>query len=181
MDLNEASDGCLIEAYRSGNEKAFEALYNRYRRQLFSYLNRVLPGRGALVDDLYQQTWLRIIESLPAYREEQKFLSWAFRIAHNLAVDNFRREARREEVEIDERIADETDPPWSRMDREALKGLLAEAIQDLPEDQREVLLLRQQGIAFKEIARIQGVSINTVLGRMHYAVRKLRRALADSG
>lgn len=180
MDLKEASDGRLIAEYRRGNEEAFEVLYNRYRRQLFSYLNRVIPGRSALVDDLYQQTWLKIIKSLPTYREEQKFLSWAFRIAHNLAVDSFRREARREEVEIDERIPDNADPPWGRMERETLKQLLEEAMQELSDEQREVVLLRQQGVAFKEIARIQHVSINTVLGRMHYAVRKLRRRLADS-
>jgi len=178
MDLNEASDGRLIAEYRGGNEKAFEVLYNRYRRQLFSYLNRVLPGRAALVDDLYQQTWLKVIQSLPTYREEQKFLSWAFRIAHNLAVDNFRREARHEEVEIDERVPDDADPPWKRMERETLGQLLEQAMQELSDEQREVMLLRQQGVAFKEIANIQQVSINTVLGRMHYAVRKLRRHLA---
>ncbi len=177
MDLRNASDGLLIKQYQAGKDEAFDILYQRYRRQLYSYLNRMFPGRRAVADDLHQQTWLKVLKALPDYREQERFISWAFRIAHNLAMDHFRREARHEEVEVDEKWPDEYAPPWAALDREALQEALDQAIQELAPEQREVVLLRKQGIPFKEIAKIQNVSINTVLGRMHYSVKKLRRSL----
>jgi len=178
MDPPGPSDGHLIKRYLGGDDAAFNVLYERYRRQLYSYLNRLLPGRHAVVDDLYQQTWLRILDALPGYREKDRFLSWALRIAHNLAMDVFRREARRETVEVDEKWAAHDPPPWSALDQQELKRAVTEAIDRLPPLQREVVLLRQQGVPFREIAVIQGANINTVLGRMHYAVKKLRKELA---
>ena len=177
MELRNASDGLLIKEYQAGKDEAFDILYRRYRRQLYAYLNRMFPGRRALADDLHQQTWLKIIKALPGYREQERFISWAFRIAHNLAMDHFRREVRHEEVEVDEKWADESDPPWAEMDRAALEAAFTEAVEELTPEQREVVLLRKQGVPFREIAQIQNVSINTVLGRMHYSVKKLRQRL----
>ena len=177
MDPQGPSDGTLIRRYLDGDESAFNVLYERYRRQLYAYLNRLLPGRRAAVDDLYQQTWLRILDALPGYRENDRFLSWALRIAHNLAMDLFRREARRPTAELDERLQSHDPPPWAGLDAEELQEALKKAVDALPPLQREVVLLRQQGVPFKDIAVIQGTNINTVLGRMHYAVRKLRREL----
>ncbi|MCF7854083.1 MAG: sigma-70 family RNA polymerase sigma factor [Candidatus Pacebacteria bacterium] len=174
------TDGELIKHYRSGDEAAFETLYNRYRKPLYSYLNTMLPGQVEVVDDLYQRVWMRILDKLPAYRDRQKFISWAFRIAHNLAIDHFRSENRRREA-LSERITskDSQPSPDQTVDHDELMVALAKAVEDLPAEQREVFLLRRDGVSFKEIARIQATSINTALGRMRYAVARLRDALAE--
>lgn len=179
MNQSRPSDGELIRSYVSGDDSAFDTLYQRYRRQLYAYLNRLLPGQPHLADDMYQQTWGRVLENLPRYTEKQRFLSWAFRIAHNLAVDHFRRDAHIERVEIDERLAGQTREAWAELDRKDLRAALATAVEQLPPMQREVFLLRQQDIPFKDIAAIQQTGINTVLGRMHYATRSLRKLLRD--
>ena len=179
MSDSQPSDGDLIRRYTDGDDGAFDILYGRYRRQLYAYLNRLLPGQPQLADDMYQQTWTRVLENLPRYREKQRFLSWAFRIAHNLAVDYFRRDAHVDRVEIDERLPGQTPEAWRDMDRRDLGAALARAVEALSPEQREVFLLRQQDVPFKEIATIQQTGINTVLGRMHYAVRNLRGLLAD--
>jgi len=177
MKDGQKSDNELIGQWHDGDEKAFDILYNRYRLQLYSYLGKLLPGRSAVVDDVYQQTWVRAIKRLPQYRERDKFLSWLFTIAHNLAIDHFRRESKRTHVLVDERIPSNDDPAWAGMDHDAVMQALESAIGELAPEQREVLLLRRQGVPFKEIADIQGTGINTVLGRMHYAVRKLQQLL----
>ena len=179
MDSESVPDNQLIKRCVDGDDKAFEMLYNRYRLQLYSYLNKLLPGQSAMVDDLFQQTWVKVLDVLPRYQDQNRFISWLFRIAHNLAIDHFRRESRQEFVEVHERIADENTVPWDRVHREELKSSLAEALDELSDEQREVVLLRQREIPFKEIAEIQGVSINTVLGRMHYAVKKLQNVLVE--
>jgi RNA polymerase sigma-70 factor (ECF subfamily) len=178
-DRDQAADGALIRSYLGGDERAFEELYSRYRRRLYSYLNGLLPGQSALVDDLYSQTWTRILEHLPRYHERQRFLSWAFRIAHNLAMDQFRRQAQVVEVELDEQLPAGSRSPGEAMDREAFDAALDRAIRQLSPEQREVVLLRQAGVPFREIAQIQDTGINTVLGRMHYAVGRLQLLLAD--
>lgn len=173
------ADSDLISRCRDGDEDAFEGLYHRYRLQLYSYLNKLFPGRSALADDLFQETWLKALDGLARYRHQQRFVSWLFRIAHNLAVDHIRRESRLEDVPVDETLEAPTRVPWEALDDEQLRTRVEHAIGELSDEQREVVLLRQQGIPFKEIAAIQRVSINTVLGRMHYAVRKLKRELVD--
>jgi RNA polymerase sigma-70 factor (ECF subfamily) len=177
MDRGEQSDGILIRGYLEGDESAFECLYERYRRQLYSYLNKMLPGNTATVDDLYQQTWLRVLENLGRYEEQQKFLSWAFRIAHNLAIDHFRRDRQRQQVELDPRLPARTVVPWTEMDRETRRQVLEDTLDELTPEQKEVFLFRREGMQFKDIAVVQNCSINTVLGRMHYAMKKLRRLL----
>lgn len=179
MSQSSATDGQLIERCREGDNSAFDTLYERYRLQLFSYLNRLLPGQTAVVDDLYQETWIKILNNFEGYAHKERFLSWAFRIAHNVAIDHIRRSSRRESVLIDENIPAPEQAPWEAMDREVLKQVVAEAIEELSGDQREVVLMRQRGIPFKEIAEIQQVSINTVLGRMHYAVKRLQNRLGE--
>ena len=179
-DDNDRTDGELIESFGAGDQQAFEALYHRYRKPLYGFLNSMLPRQGSLVDDLYQKTWLRAIRNLPSYRHNEKFLSWLFRISHNLAIDHLRRQSRVEEVEFVEETAGTSDrPPWLELSNAELGHALESAVAELPVGLREVFLLRQQGIAFKEIARIQNASINTVLGRMRYAVLRLRSALAE--
>jgi RNA polymerase sigma-70 factor (ECF subfamily) len=173
-----ATDSELITHCRQGDTQAFDELYRRYRLPLYSYLNRLVPGRSHAVDDLFQQTWVKVLENLERYAEQQRFVSWLFRIAHNVAVDHLRQELRHEMVEVTETMAVAETVPWEAMDREALLAAVAEATASLAADQREVLLLRQRGLSFREIAEVQQTNINTVLGRMHYAVKNLRKRLA---
>jgi len=179
MEQAVATDSELITHCRAGDTRAFDELYQRYRLPLYSYLNRTVPGRSQAVDDLFQQTWVRVLESLDRYTEQQRFVSWLFRIAHNVAVDHLRREARYDRVEVTESVAVAETVPWEAMDRQALLAAVHQATASLAPEQREVLLLRQRGLSFREIADVQDTNINTVLGRMHYAVRNLRRRLGE--
>lgn len=179
MSDDSVSDGQLVAGCRNGDETAFDQLYQRYRLPLFSYLSKLLPGQSAVVDDLFQKTWIRVLDALPAYTERQRFVSWLFRIAHNLAMDHFRREGRAEMVDIEDSFVSDGGLPWEDIDRKELLGALDQAIGRLSDVQREVVLLRQQRIPFREIADIQQVGINTVLGRMHYAVLNLRKAMRE--
>lgn len=180
MNVNDdVADIVLIDKCRRGDEDAFNVLYQRYRLPLYSYLNKLLSNSASVVDDIFQITWTRILQNLPAYTDKQRFLSWAFRIAHNLAVDHFRQQARLQTVELDDRLPDERDTPWEQMDRTTVHAALARAVEELSPEQREVLELRRQGISFKDIAAIQKTGINTVLGRMHYAVKHLQRLMQD--
>jgi len=185
MDEQGCTDRELVDAYLAGEASAFDRLYERYRRPLYGYLNQLVSGRGAVVDDLFQQTWIKVLEALPRYREQQKFIGWLFRIAHNLAMDGFRQVGTGQGdgdvalAEIEEVIAHEGLDAGEQLADAELKAALNRVIAELGPEQREVLLLRQQGIPFKEIAGIQKTSINTVLGRMHYAVQKIRRDLQE--
>lgn len=174
------ADKTLIEGYLDGNTGYFEMLYQRYRRPLYAYLNKMLPGQPATVDDLFQQAWIKAVNRLGKYEDRQSFLSWLIRIAHNNAIDHFRKGSREQHVELDEaQVPDERGIPWKSMSQSELGQALAAAVQQLPADQREVFILRQERTPFKEIAAIQDCSLNTVLGRMHYAVQKLRLLLIE--
>lgn len=172
------TDAELIQRYRMGDETAFTTLYNTYRKPLYAYLNGLAGGRMAVADDLFQQTWIRIIEHLPRYRDRDRFLAWALRIARNLAIDHFRRQRwlRNEDCEPD-RAPAAVPNPLNDIEQREFDDCLEKAICNLPAEQRDVVLLRRQGLAFKEIAAIQRTGVNTVLGRMHYALKKLRQEL----
>ena len=184
--MKEAPDDMvLIEAYLGGDQAAFATLYERYKRQLYAYLGRMIPQDPASVDDIFQQTWVRAIRRLPDYRNREMFLAWLMRIAHNLAVDLFRSGARRGEQslsevdpETDMPLTKDGDTPSGRLDRRELGEAIRQAVNELPPELREVFLLRQDGVSFREIAEIQHCSINTSLARMRYALNKLRASLA---
>ena len=138
------------------------------------------------VDEIFEETWLKVIDSLPKYRDDGKFSAWLFRIARNKYFDRFRSASRKGEVAlsdeivnvtIDESLAD----PGTELNRQDLQGIISEAMADLSPEQREVFMLRQDDISFKEISVIQQCSLNTVLSRMQYAVKKLRRMLEEAG
>jgi len=176
------TDAQLIHAYRSGDQSAFEQLYERYRKPVFAYLNRMLPGQRAMVDDLFQQTWIKVIDKLDSYRDNDRFIAYILRVARNQAIDVLRRAGR--EVAVDPGQIEACDqgvgPEGEALNREIVV-LLERAVAQLSPDQREVFLMRQAEISFKEIAAIQKVSINTALGRMRYALDKLRVLLTEAG
>jgi RNA polymerase sigma-70 factor (ECF subfamily) len=178
----ELSDSELIDSFLKDELSAFEVLYDRYRKQLYGYLHRLLPGQHALVEDIFQQTWIKVISQLHGYKHNQKFLAWVIRISHNLAIDHFRKTKRegRNDFEDDKNplLSEEKYEAWKNIDNTELSEALEKCIRELPHDQREVFLLRQENISFKEIAEIQKCSINTALGRMQYAVRNLQKQLS---
>ena len=177
----EFSDIELIEKYLNNNTAAFDILYSRYRRQLYAYLNRLMPGQYALADDVFQNTWVKVIKQLPKYKHKEKFLAWVTRIAHNLAVDHFRKskhEILAEDTESTRLFAAIGNEPWRVLDKSELSASLEKCVAKLQEEQREVFILRQNEMSFKEISKIQSVSINTALGRMQYALKNLRGCMA---
>lgn len=180
----ERSDEELIRGFLNGNAADFDVVYERYKRQLYAYLNKILPDEQSTVDDLFQQTWLKAINQMQKYQNRERFLAWMMRIAHNLAMDYFRSKRRWAEESYDE-IPDGVLPdhtcgsPLQKMVDQELGASIRHAVSELAPELREVFLLRQNDVAFKEIAEIQKCSINTVLARMQYALRNLRKSLAE--
>lgn len=178
----ELSDIQLIEKFLECDSASFDILYARYRNQLYAYLNRLLPGQHALVDDIFQNTWIKVIRQLPKYKDSQRFMGWVMRIAHNLAIDHFRKskhEILTEDTEGSKLFAVIGNEPWRKLDNAELADALARCTAKLKEEQREVFILRQDEFSFKEIAEIQECSINTALGRMQYAISNLRNCMAE--
>ena len=178
------SDFVLIKGYLSGSGKDFEELYDRYKKMLYGYLNNMLPQQQSIVDDIFQQTWLKVVEKLPEYRCSNRFSAWLFRIAHNLAIDHFRRNKKFvNQLELDSEDApdlpDKEKLVWDRMDRADFERALEQVLGTLQDGQREVFMLRLDKISFKEIAEIQNCSINTVLARMQYAMKNLKKGLIE--
>ena len=182
---NTINDAMLIKGYLAGNTEDFNTLYERYKRQLYAYLNRMLAGSGASPDDVFQKTWIKAIDNLPKYEHKQVFLAWLIRIAHNIAVDSFRKTARAGETVISldsedapHEVAAQASEPWRDLQREELAKAIETALDELAPELREVFLMRRDDVPFKEIAKIQNCSINTALARMQYALKNLRRALS---
>ena len=175
----EMTDEELLERCKNGDDGAFTALYKRYRLQLFSYLHKLLPGNNPLVDDFFQQTWAKAARNMKNYSHQQKFLAWLCRIAHNLVMDHFRKLKDTNYVELDEQQASDESSVEEQMDEDALYDALEKAIATLAPEQRDVIEMRRKGLSFKDIADAQNSNLNTVLGRMHYAVNKLRELLRN--
>ena len=181
---DETPDIALIHAYSLGDDKAFEALYHRYRRQLYGFL-RNLSGNPSVADEIFEETWVKVIDKLPSYRDNGKFSAWLFRIGRNLFIDHIRREKhlagalRLDDEEVQEIPGRESLEPAESASNNDLAQVLTLAVRALPEDQREVFLLRQQDLSFKEIAQIQNCPVNTALGRMQYALKNLRKVIQD--
>jgi len=184
----DTDDATLVRRYNDGDSGALEQLVERYRRPLFHFILNMLNGQGE-ADEIFQEVWFRVIRNVARYRD-QGFLSWLFRIAHNLMVDRFRWNkgwgwvsADRENAEgisIKDVAPDPGPTPDEQVGASESEQRVWEAVARLPPEQREVFILRMaEDLAFKEIASIQRVSINTALARMQYAVTKLREALKE--
>lgn len=176
-----------LAEYRAGRVEAMGALVDHYRRPLFGFIAKMMEGH-ADAEEIFQETWVRALSNIARYRED-KFLSWLFRIAHNLVIDRARRGKRLVELDrpqdedggsLQENMASPVRGPDDAVHARELGARIGEAVRRLPDEQREVFLMRTEGdLPFKEIARIQGVSINTALARMQYALQKLRAELKD--
>ncbi|HMP89322.1 MAG TPA: sigma-70 family RNA polymerase sigma factor [Kiritimatiellia bacterium] len=186
MMKTDQSEFQWITAYKKGDTGALEHLVEHFRRPLYAFIYNMLQGKGD-AEEIFQEVWLRAIRNMERYRDKN-FCGWLFRIAHNCMIDSIRKNQRK----VDLGTTDETgEDPISRFaspdmspDMEiADKDLgrrIRMAIAGLPEDQREVFLMRTEGeLSFKEIAAIQQTSLNTALSRMQYALQKLRPMLEE--
>lgn len=179
-DRAQLSDSKLVELCRKGDDEAFAVIYNRYRLPLFSYLQRLLPRQNDRIDDIFQQTWIKAVRNWHNYTDQQKLFAWLCRIAHNLTMDHFRNRSNAEESsEIPENVAADEPTPEDELNRQALTNALRDAIAKLPLEQQEMIRLRQDGLSFKEIAELKKLTLNTALGRMHYAVQNLKKLMAN--
>lgn len=178
-------DAQLIRIYLDGRDGAFEKLYKRYERPLFSFIFRFV-GNRAMAEDLFQQTWMKVLQGFSGYEERGRFSSWLFGIANNACIDCVRKatRAKRDDFASSERLENLPDPdrgPEAVIERREEIAWLQEAVTQLPWEQKQVVLLRVYGeLPFKEIARMLKSPLNTVLGRMHYAVRNLRKMVKQT-
>ena len=184
------SDAELIAAFLGGRSSAFDMLVRRYESQLFGFLSRMLRN-DELAEDVFQDAFLKVMNALPEYAERGRFRSWLFGIARNLALDTLRRRQReagifahtqsddRENVNApEEGVVDDAFLPDQVTARAEFVTRLEQALEELPEAQREVVTLRyESGLTFREIAEITDCSINTALGRMRYATAALKKKL----
>lgn len=182
----EYNDEELIQLYNSGDNGALDILFERYRRPFYSYFNRLFGGDTSTADDVFQETWLRIIKALPKFQHTGSFSAWAFRIAHNQAMQSFRKTKVRSKVgaitptgDIPETPAASMVSPDNILNDKDLADKINAVLNMLPEEQREVFTLRQQGVSFKEIADMQNCSINTALSRMRYVIIFMRKKLSQ--
>ena len=181
------SDEALVRLIRDGDKAAGAALVERHARPLLGYLRR-LCGGDHLAEELHQQTWLSALEHLDKFDAGERgggaaggFKAWLFRIATNKANDHWRRGGRERKAKAGLRlVTDAFAETADRADADEQAARLREAVDKLPDAQREVLLMRYYGnLKFVEIARTLGCPLNTALGRMHKAMNKLKAALAD--
>jgi RNA polymerase sigma factor (sigma-70 family) len=182
------SDQQLVSAYIQGNEQSLEILIERHKSKVFNYIMSFVKNRD-IADDLFQDIFIKAITTLKkgGYNEEGKFLPWLMRIAHNMIIDHFRREKRMPMVGKTETfdifdVLGDTDPNVEEaIVFETINQDVKKLIDYLPEDQKEVLNLRLFcNLSFKDIAEETGVSINTALGRMRYALINMRKLVEEN-
>ncbi|MDR2057018.1 MAG: sigma-70 family RNA polymerase sigma factor [Dysgonamonadaceae bacterium] len=188
IQLKQMTDEELVVAYAEGNNIAFSILLDRHKSNIYSYIYFIVRNRE-MAEDIFQETFVKAITTIKQgrYTENGKFRAWINRIAHNLIIDNYRQEKNEQTISKDEceidlfnnsKLSDGTIE-----DEIVKKQVLSDVkklINYLPDNQKEVVILRYyQDLSFKEIADITGVSINTALGRMRYAVLNMRRLAGE--
>ncbi|MEH6680057.1 MAG: sigma-70 family RNA polymerase sigma factor [Sediminicola sp.] len=184
MEL-QIDDSVLVKDYIGGDEKALEILINRHNQRISSFIYSKVSDRD-VTEDIFQDTFIKVIKTLKkgTYSEEGKFLPWVMRIAHNLIIDHFRKNKRMpmfegsDDFNIFSVIGDDKLNVEKQIIKDQIDTDLRLLIEELPEDQKEVLLMRiYQDMSFKEISENTGVSINTALGRMRYALINMRKII----
>lgn len=185
--LSHLSDHDLINAFIAGNVNALESLVLRHKDKLYSSILFLIKDKY-LAEDIFQDVFIRIIDTMRGgrYTEEGKFLPWAMRIAHNLCVDHFRKVKRTptiknsEDQDIFEVLNFTEESAEDKMIKQQSHSRVREMLDKLPEDQREVIILRHYAdMSFKEIAEVTNCSINTALGRMRYGLINLRKMMVQ--
>jgi len=186
MINNKLSDSQLISDYIKGNELCLEILIKRHKQKLYNFIYSKIQDRD-LTEDVFQDTFIKVIRTLKLgnYNEEGKFVSWVMRIAHNLVIDHFRKNKRLQKFQSSENfdifsvLRDNTLGAEDTLIKNQIDNDVRDLIELLPNDQKEVLIYRfYNDLSFKEISYKTGVSINTSLGRMRYALINLRSIIS---
>ncbi len=181
----QVSDAALLSAYIQGDDKAFETLVKRSKSKVYTTIYLIVKDRY-IAEDLMQEAYIKAIDVIKSgrYNEEGKFLPWILRIAHNMAIDHFRKDKRYPTIVLEDgsKVFNSFDFAEDSVEELQMKAdqveNIREMIKKLPDEQREVLVMRHyEDLSFQEIADQTGVSINTALGRMRYALINLRKML----
>ncbi len=186
MKESRKTDYELVQEFIGGSQSGIEILIKRHKNRVYTYI-MLMVKNGQLAEDIFQDTFIKVIHSLKAgkYKDNGRFLSWVIRIAHNLVIDHFRKEKQMNMLSNDDTVVDLFNNR-KLADKNIEENLIYDQvcndiralIEKLPDDQKEVILLRHYGdLSFKEIADQTGVSINTALGRMRYALINLRKLI----
>lgn len=188
------SDEELVEVYKKEKEKsqeAFEILLDRYKTPLYTFIVRMVKSRTE-GEDLFQEVFIRVIKALPSYESKNKFKSWIYTIANNVSIDYLRKMKKRRIISIEEEVVRKKDKtlrledilgsdeplPEKIIENRELKKILINCLEELTPEQKEVFLLRHEGgFSFKEITALTGCTLNTALGRMHQAIKKIKNKL----
>jgi len=177
--MRDRSDEQLMKHYADGSMEAFEALYQRHRGPLYRYILRLVSD-PANANDLYQGCWEKIIKARSRYKDSVPFKAWMFRIAHNHVMDHFRRERPMADTQAED-MADNRAGPEEQFSAEDRKQNLVAAINKLPAEQKDTLLLKlEAGLDLHTIAEVTGVNQQTAKSRLRYAVRKLKQQMEAS-
>lgn len=182
------SDSTLITQFTSGNSQSFSILVDRYQKRVYGFIFSKVKD-AELADDVFQDTFVKVIKNLRLgkYKDEGRFLSWVMRIAHNIIMDHFRKinrlpkhESTHEDLDVLDRLVEQSSSIEDLMIETQIHADLSLLIDELPQTQKEVLRMRLfQEMSFKDIGEQTGVSINTALGRMRYAVLNLKKLIEE--
>ena len=185
MQNKQLKDSVLVSNYITGNERSLEILIGRHKQRIYSFIYSKVLDRD-ISEDVFQDTFIKVINTLKKgnYNEEGKFLPWVMRIAHNLVIDHFRKANRMpsfkntDEFDIFSVLSDSSLNAEKAIIKDQIHTDVRNLVEELPEDQKEVLMMRiYRDMSFKEISEQTGVSINTALGRMRYALINLRKVI----
>lgn len=188
IDQGNLSDAVLVRLYLNGEEQALNELIIRHKQRIYNFIYSKVYDRD-ITEDIFQDAFIRVIRTLKGgkYNEQGKFLPWVMRITHNLIIDHFRKTNRmpkfenREDFNIFSVLTDDSMNAEGTMIKEQIEDSLQSLVDTLPEEQRVVLHMRiYRDMSFKEISEQTGVSINTALGRMRYALINLRRTIEEN-
>lgn len=185
MQYELLTDAALVSVYIKGDENALETLINRHKQKIYSFIYSKILDRD-LAEDVFQDTFIKVIKTLKkgSYNEEGKFLPWVLRISHNLVIDHFRKNSRMpkfnntDDFNIFSVLGDSALNAEKNIIKDQVENDVRRIIDELPEDQRQVIVMRMyRDMSFKEISEKTGVSINTALGRMRYALINMRKLI----
>ncbi|MBU2019880.1 MAG: sigma-70 family RNA polymerase sigma factor [Bacteroidetes bacterium] len=192
MSLTKLDDRFLISEYTNGNEKAFEVLMMRHKDRIYRSIY-IKVKNPALAQDIFQEVFIKVVNTIKLgnYNEEGKFLPWALRIAQNMVIDHFRRNkkiklisessSKSDDYNIFHTLPMEDANIEQVISKDELEKQIVELIDYLPDSQKEILVMRLfQDMSFKDIAETKGISINTALGRMRYALINIRKIIEEN-
>ena len=188
MTTSKMTDAELVAQYRNGKQAAFDELLSRYKNKVYTTIYLIVRDRY-IAEDLSQEVFIKVINRITSkdYHEEGKFGGWVGRIAHNLAIDYFRKKKRNPEIVLEDgtnvfnTLEFTEESIESAQIQQETHTKLKSLIESLPDSQKEVLVMRHYAeMSFKDIAESTGVSINTALGRMRYALINLRKLMEET-